>query len=95
MQRNEKAEYALISEVARALGVSDKTVKHMERRGVLNPIRTAGGVRLFKTAEVERIIEDRVRAAAGSAGRADGLKRIGHRPNGAAVKSGVRRSRTC
>jgi excisionase family DNA binding protein len=47
----------LTTEVARFLGKSAETVRLYERRGKLPAMRTAGGVRLFKRADVLQLAE--------------------------------------
>jgi excisionase family DNA binding protein len=47
----------LTAEVARFLGKSSETVRLYERRGKLPAMRTAGGVRLFKRADVLQLAE--------------------------------------
>jgi excisionase family DNA binding protein len=47
----------LKAEVARFLGKSSETVRLYERRGKLPAMRTAGGVRLFKRADVLQLAE--------------------------------------
>jgi len=44
----------LTNEVAKRLGVAAATVRLMEKTGRIVAMRTAGGVRLFDPAEVER-----------------------------------------
>jgi MerR family copper efflux transcriptional regulator len=48
--------FILIGAVARACGVSDDTVRHYEKRGLITPIeRTAAGYRCYSPDVVERI----------------------------------------
>jgi excisionase family DNA binding protein len=56
------------ADVARLLNVVPDTVRELERRGRLKAIRTPGGVRLFREAEVQRFAEARKarRAATGA-----------------------------
>ena len=49
----------LVSEVARILHRSAETVRALERAGTLRAIRTAGGVRVFNRADVERFARER------------------------------------
>ena len=45
-----------IGEISRRLGVSDHVLRAWERRyGVLRPVRTAGGFRLYAEADVQRV----------------------------------------
>src|SRR5215208_2215194 len=45
-----------IGELSRRLGVSDHVLRAWERRyGVLRPVRTAGGFRLYSEADLERV----------------------------------------
>lgn len=46
---------------ARTLNVSEKTVRAMERRGELPAERTEGGVRLFRSEDVDRLKAERER----------------------------------
>lgn len=61
-----------VSEVARRLGLSPDGVRHLERRGRLRAIRTEGKarVRLFREAEVERLVKRRRASQSGPAERA-------------------------
>jgi excisionase family DNA binding protein len=45
--------YLTVSDAARVLGRSSEAVRQYERVGKLAAIRTVGGVRLFKQADVE------------------------------------------
>lgn len=56
----------LTTEVARFLGKSSEMVRLYERRGKLPAMRTAGGVRLFKRADVLQLAELLVREAKAS-----------------------------
>lgn len=47
------------STAARILAMSEGTVRAMERRGDLPATKTATGVRLFESADVERVAERR------------------------------------
>lgn len=49
----------LTTEASRILQVSAETVRVWERRGYLSAIRTAGGVRLFARADVQRLAQER------------------------------------
>src|SRR5688572_26922040 len=45
-----------IGELSRRLGVSDHVLRAWERRyGVLRPVRTAGGFRLYSEADLDRV----------------------------------------
>src|SRR5829696_9445111 len=45
-----------IGELSRRLGVSDHVLRAWERRyGLLRPVRTAGGFRLYSEADLERV----------------------------------------
>lgn len=52
-------EYLSVADAARILGVVPATVRQMERSGRLPALRTAGGIRLFCRADVERFAEER------------------------------------
>jgi excisionase family DNA binding protein len=47
--------YFLSSQVARELDISAQHVRSLERQGKLPAVRTAGGVRLFKPVDVQRL----------------------------------------
>ncbi len=47
------------ADAARILGVVPATVRQLERNGRLPAIRTAGGIRLFRRADVERFARER------------------------------------
>ena len=49
----------LTSEAGRIWRRSAETVRALERSGVLKAIRTAGGVRVFNLADVERLARER------------------------------------
>src|SRR5512139_3278874 len=45
-----------IGELSRRLGVSDHVLRAWERRyGLLQPVRSSGGFRLYSTADLERV----------------------------------------
>lgn len=45
----------LRSSAARFLGICDRTLLSWERRGLLAPIRTVEGVRLYRLSELQRL----------------------------------------
>jgi excisionase family DNA binding protein len=49
------------ADAARLLGVVPATVRQMERDGRLPAQRTAGGMRLFRREDVERLAQERAR----------------------------------
>ncbi len=50
----------LVAEVAARLGITPTTVRFLERNGKLKVVaKTARGVRLFDSAEVERVARER------------------------------------
>lgn len=52
--------YLTPADAARLLGVTPATVREMERRGTLKAAaRTKGGARLFRRADVERLVRER------------------------------------
>ena len=53
----------LTSQAARILAVASETVRTWERVGKLHAVRTAGGVRLFDRADVERLARERESAS--------------------------------
>jgi DNA-binding transcriptional MerR regulator len=58
----------LTSEATRILGVAVPTLRQLERRGEIHPIRTSAGFRLFDREELERVAA--ARAARSSNGEA-------------------------
>ena len=48
-----------VADAARILGVVPATVRQMERDGRLPAMRTAGGVRVFRLADVQRLGAER------------------------------------
>jgi excisionase family DNA binding protein len=48
---------------ARRLGVSESTIRLLERRGLLPAQRTSTGVRIFTAADVARVAEARAQGA--------------------------------
>ncbi len=54
MPERDKAVY-LISVVSKMLGVHPQTLRIYEREGLVRPVRTGGGVRLYSQGDVERI----------------------------------------
>ena len=55
------------TDVARVLNLSPEMVRFLERTGRLLARKTAGGVRIFERAEVERVLAERVRQRGGRA----------------------------
>jgi excisionase family DNA binding protein len=55
------------ADAARRLGVAPATVRLWERLGRLPATRTLSGTRLFRLADVERLVEERTRKAGGEA----------------------------
>ncbi len=53
----------LVSQAARALGVSADHIRYLERRGVLHAERV-GGVRIFRRRDVEQLAEERAKQRA-------------------------------
>jgi excisionase family DNA binding protein len=58
------------ADAAQVLHVTPETVLNLERRGRLRALRTRGGVRLFDSADVERLAQERA-AARDASGRRD------------------------
>lgn len=52
-------EQVRIGEAARILGVCIDTLRNWDERGRLKPLRTSGGHRLYRTTELERLLERR------------------------------------
>lgn len=48
-------QFLSVSDAAAALGLSAEAVRKLEQRGLLPAIRTAGGWRLFRYEDVERL----------------------------------------
>jgi excisionase family DNA binding protein len=59
-----------VSDVAKILGVTPDAIRGLDRRGWLRANRTLGGVRLFRSSDVERLRQRREKKRA--AGRAKG-----------------------
>jgi excisionase family DNA binding protein len=58
-RRNEADELMTVADAGRILGVSTDMVRLLERDGHLPCMRTVGGVRLFRRADVVRLAEER------------------------------------
>ena len=55
-------EYLSTADAARLLGVVPATVRQMERRGTLRlAAKTAGGIRLFRYGDVDRLAKRRAK----------------------------------
>jgi len=52
-------EVVRISEAARILGVCIKTLQNWDRAGKLCPHRTQGGHRLYRTSDLEQLLQER------------------------------------
>jgi excisionase family DNA binding protein len=61
MQLNSKQELVTVSEVARALCVSEQTVRNLERRGILPALRLSNGTRVFDRMAVDNLKNSRER----------------------------------
>jgi len=61
--------FLTVADVARKLNLMPDTVRDLERRGRLKAIRTAGGLRLFRDADVERFVQERMRLETARAAR--------------------------
>lgn len=48
-----------VADAGRVLGVGPQRVRNLERDGRLPALRTVGGVRLFRRADVERLARER------------------------------------
>ena len=46
-----------IGEVAREIGVSDQTIRNLEKRGLISPERDWTGDRIFAPGDIQRISE--------------------------------------
>jgi excisionase family DNA binding protein len=55
------SQFFFVGQTARALGVSEKTVRKLEARGELRAERTGNGIRLFKSEEVRKFARERER----------------------------------
>lgn len=51
--------------VARRLGVSTQRVRELTRAGRIEAIRTAGGMRLYRVEDIDRLARERECAASG------------------------------
>jgi len=56
-------DFVLTFECARILGLSDERVRQLAKEGKLPVIRTSGGTRIFRRADVERLRRERERHA--------------------------------
>jgi excisionase family DNA binding protein len=54
-----EAEFLSTSEVARLVGVSGDTVRYWARNGLLPAVQSAGGIRLYRRRDVEKIKHER------------------------------------
>lgn len=61
------SEFLSTGDAARRLGVAPDTVRLWERNGCLPAMRTAGGIRLFRREDVEKVAAERA-AAQGAGG---------------------------
>lgn len=57
----------LTSEATRILGVAIPTLRRLEERGELHPVRTTAGYRIFDRAELERVAAARAARNSGEA----------------------------
>ena len=57
-------ELLTVGDAAALLGLSGEMVRVLHRRGKLSAQRTAGGYRLFRRGDVERLARERARARA-------------------------------
>jgi DNA-binding transcriptional MerR regulator len=58
--KNKKQEVFMgkrIGEVKRELGISENTIRNLERRGLIHPVRSLAGYRLFTEDEIQKIRE--------------------------------------
>ncbi len=55
------AQWMTVTDVGRRLDLSGDGVRYLERKGLLQAIRTVGGIRLFCSDEVERVARERNR----------------------------------
>ena len=55
-----ESEFMLTGEVSRETGAAGATVIWWERSGKLTALRTASGVRLFRRADVEKLVAERI-----------------------------------
>jgi excisionase family DNA binding protein len=62
MQAASSEQFLTTSSAARELRVAEGTIRRMAERGELPVLRTAGGLRLFRRSDIERIAEARRRA---------------------------------
>ncbi len=60
-----------VADAARILGVVPATVRQMERDGRLPAMKTAGGVRVFRQGDVERLAAERSGRASMPADKSD------------------------
>ena len=84
-----------IGELSRRLGVSDHVLRAWERRyGVLRPVRSAGGFRLYSEADLDRVRRMQAHLAQGLSAAEAARAAIDDEPAGAAAGAGRRRARS-
>jgi excisionase family DNA binding protein len=59
-----EVELISLGEAARRLGVSPESVRHWANSGRIPHLRTPGGRRFFRTDDIQRWIESRIKEAA-------------------------------
>jgi len=55
------SEFLSTNDVAKFLGKARDTILYYERAGKLTPMRTQGGIRLFRREQVERLAAEKAR----------------------------------
>jgi len=53
MQNNSEEKPLKIGKLAKLCGLSERTIRYYERLGIIKPMRTEGGTRLYRDSEVE------------------------------------------
>lgn len=66
--KNATADFLTVSDAAAICAVAAATIRQWEAAGKIPALRTAGGMRLFKRADVEQIASTRAARACGLAG---------------------------
>lgn len=68
-QMNAPDDLMTVADAAGILGLSVDMVRLLEKSGRLPALRTTGGIRLFRRADVERLAEERKRGRIGGSRR--------------------------
>jgi len=53
--KSETAQGSYIGDIAKLLGISQRSIRYYEELGLIKPLRTEGGFRMYAEAQVERL----------------------------------------